>query len=187
MYEGTNPLAVLHYGDAATIWRVNLGMRRRDVAKPDGFILDLERGLWESQERLAEAQSQNGDVEEMSHNVARVIPYVEDRRNCLLFTPFPAREPAFMASLQAALKNAIQVCFQLEDSELACEPLPCSDLRTQILIYESAEGGAGVLRRLVTVLCPPHLCCAPRGGSNADRAPPPAAAGLHRRHRARGH
>jgi len=149
LYEGTTPLAVLHYGDAATIWRVNLGMRRRDITKPDGFILDLERGLWESQERLAEAQETNGDSEDMSGNVARVIPYVEDRRNCLLFTPFPTREPAFMASLQAALKNAIQVCFQLEDSELACEPLPSGELRTQILIYESAEGGAGVLRRLV--------------------------------------
>jgi very-short-patch-repair endonuclease len=55
-----------------------------------------------------------------------------------------------MASLQSALKNAIQVCFQLEDSELACESLPSNKLRTQILIYESAEGGAGVLRRLVT-------------------------------------
>jgi ATP-dependent helicase YprA (DUF1998 family)/very-short-patch-repair endonuclease len=148
LYEGTTPLAVLNYGDAATIWRVNLGMRRRDITKPDGFILDLERGLWETQEKLE--ASENGDAEELSNNIARVIPYVEDRRNCLLFTPFPAREPAFMASLQAALKNAIQVCFQLEDSELACESLPSNKLRTQILIYESAEGGAGVLRRLVT-------------------------------------
>ena len=54
-----------------------------------------------------------------------------------------------MATLQAALKNAIQVCFQLEDSELAAEPLPSAEPRNQILIYESAEGGAGVLRRLV--------------------------------------
>ena len=49
---GTTPLAVLHYGDAATIWRVNLGMRRRDLTKPDGFVLDLERGYWASQKDL---------------------------------------------------------------------------------------------------------------------------------------
>lgn len=147
LYEGTTPLAVLHYGDAATIWRVNLGMRRRDVTKPDGFVLDLERGYWASQKDLADQE--NGEAEDMSSNVARVIPYVEDRRNCLLFEPRPSREPAFMATLQAALKNAIQVCFQLEDSELAAEPLPSADTRTHILIYESAEGGAGVLRRLV--------------------------------------
>jgi very-short-patch-repair endonuclease len=54
-----------------------------------------------------------------------------------------------MASLQAALKNAIQVEYQLEDNELAAEPLPGGDERRLILFYESAEGGAGVLRRLV--------------------------------------
>jgi very-short-patch-repair endonuclease len=54
-----------------------------------------------------------------------------------------------MASLQAALKNAIQIHYQLEDNELAAEPLPNEDKRNYILFYEAAEGGAGVLRRLV--------------------------------------
>jgi len=147
LFEGLTPLATLHYGDAATLWRVNLGMRRRDLDKPEGFILDLERGYWANQKDLEEQE--NAEAEQMSHRVARVIPYVEDRRNCLLFEPTPHGDPAFMATLQAALKNAIQVNFQLEDSELAAEPLPSADPRTQILIYESAEGGAGVLRRLV--------------------------------------
>ena len=57
-----------------------------------------------------------------------------------------ATKPAIIASLQAALKNAIQVRYQLEDGELAVEPLPTRDKRRLILIYESAEGGAGVLR-----------------------------------------
>jgi very-short-patch-repair endonuclease len=122
-------------------------MRRRDLTKPDGFVLDLERGYWASQKDLDEQESIEAD--EMSSNVARVIPYVEDRRNCLLFEPVPTRDEKFMATLQAALKNAIQVYFQLEDSELAAEPLPSAEPRNQILIYESAEGGAGVLRRLV--------------------------------------
>ena len=54
-----------------------------------------------------------------------------------------------MASLQAALKNAIQVTYQLEDNELAAEPLPNRDERKLLLLYEAAEGGAGVLRRLL--------------------------------------
>jgi very-short-patch-repair endonuclease len=54
-----------------------------------------------------------------------------------------------MASLEAALKNAIQVVFQLEEGELASEPLPTLAERRQLLFFESAEGGAGVLRRLV--------------------------------------
>ena len=147
LYDGATPIAVLHYGDAATIWRVNLGVRRRDMDKPDGFVLDLERGYWASQKDLEEQD--NAEVEEMSNSVARVIPYVEDRRNCLLFEPLPVGDKRFMATLQAALKNAIQVSFQLEDSELAAEPLPSAEPRNQILMYESAEGGAGVLRRLV--------------------------------------
>lgn len=54
-----------------------------------------------------------------------------------------------MASLEAALKQGLQVYFQLEDDELAAEPLPDRGDRRQLLIYESAEGGAGVLRRLL--------------------------------------
>jgi very-short-patch-repair endonuclease len=79
----------------------------------------------------------------------RVIPYVEDHRNCLLVEPHEPLTVEVMASLQAALKGAIQVEFQLEDVELAAEPLPTGDDRRMILLYESAEGGAGVLRQLL--------------------------------------
>jgi len=85
----------------------------------------------------------------MSTRRERVVPYVEDRRNCLLVT-FAGEKPAnVMASLQAALKNAIQIQYQLEESELAAEPLPTRKERRHLLLYEAAEGGAGVLRRLV--------------------------------------
>ena len=50
---------------------------------------------------------------------------------------------------KAALKNAIQVCYQLEDNELATELLPNRAEPRLLLLYESAEGGAGVLRRLL--------------------------------------
>ena len=39
--------------------------------------------------------------------------------------------------------------FQLEESELSAEPLPTLANRQLILLYESSEGGAGVLRQLV--------------------------------------
>ena len=48
-----------------------------------------------------------------------------------------------------ALERGIEAAFQLEDSELSSESLPDQDGRGRALFIESAEGGAGVLRRLV--------------------------------------
>jgi ATP-dependent helicase YprA (DUF1998 family)/very-short-patch-repair endonuclease len=137
-------LATLVYGHAATLWRMNLGWRRRKEKDQTGYVLDVERGYW------AKSQVVDDDPEDpISARTERVIPYVEDTRNCILVRPTFALGKGEMASLEAALKTAIQVQFQLEDRELATEALPGSDERQQILLYESAEGGAGVLRRLV--------------------------------------
>ena len=138
------PIAKLSYGHAAELWRINLGFRRRANKDQLGFMLDTERGYWSKNEQNPEDE---GDP--MSDSVKRVIPFVSDHRNALLFEPCTNLEPEVMASLQAALKHAIQVEFELEDNELATEPLPSRDLRHLILLYESAEGGAGVLRRLL--------------------------------------
>ena len=134
----------LEYGPAATIWRINVGWRRRKQQDQLGFVLDTERGYWQKND----LDPDDAD-DPMSARIERVIPYVEDRRNILLLEPAEALAPEEMASLAAALKSAIQVEFQLEDNELAAEPLPSDDDRRVILLYEAAEGGAGVLRRLV--------------------------------------
>jgi len=139
--EGLGHLA---YGNAATLWRVNLGWTRRKKGE-SGFLLDTERGYWGQRND----NGQNQPTDEMSPKIQRVIPYVEDRRNCLIFDPLEYLGEEIMASLQAALKNAIQVYYQLEENELAAEPLPSSIARKMILFYESAEGGAGVLRRII--------------------------------------
>jgi very-short-patch-repair endonuclease len=138
-------LADLTYGHAATIWRVNLGWVRRKDQAQFGFVLDIDRGYWAK-------NPQDPEDDEQDPNAARtmrVIPYVEDRRNCLIFQPAAELDLGAMASLEAAFKNAIQVHYQLEDSELAVESLPDRDNRKMILFYESAEGGAGVLRNLL--------------------------------------
>jgi len=135
----------LTYGQAATLWRINLGWRRRKEKNLYGFVLDTERGFWQRNEQVGD----DGPDDPMSPMTARVIPFVEDRRNCLLIEPCQTLSESEMASLQAALKTAIQVQFQLEDNELAAEPLPSAQSRGLILLYESAEGGAGVLRRLL--------------------------------------
>ncbi len=145
-------LAELEYGHAATLWRVNLGWRRRGDDAPLGYLIDEETGVWSKSQAVepqaAGAGPTDGD-EGGSSRKRRVVPYVEDRRNCLLLRVEGAGDPAVIASVQSAIKVAIQSWFQLEDSELAAEPLPSDDDRRLILLYEAAEGGAGVLRRVV--------------------------------------
>jgi ATP-dependent helicase YprA (DUF1998 family) len=139
-------LARLDYGPAADVWRINLGWRRRQRQDQLGFVLDVDRGTWARGENAEEVEE---DADLTGARTARVVPFVEDRRNCLLFELAEDAGAKVLASLQAALKTAIQVVFQLEDSELAAEPLPGRDERRLLLFYEAAEGGAGVLRRLL--------------------------------------
>ncbi len=136
----------LTYGGAATLWRINVGWTRRKNPNQLGFVLDTERGYWNRKEQAA--IEDQGDP--MSRAQECVVPYVEDRRNALLFEPSSSLSTDVMASLAAALKHGIQVVYDLEDSELAVEALPSRQFRHQLLFYEAAEGGAGVLRLLAS-------------------------------------
>ncbi|SEJ79303.1 Helicase conserved C-terminal domain-containing protein [Deinococcus reticulitermitis] len=142
----TGPLLHLTYGDGATLWRINYGWRNRENPHELGFLFDPETSQWLSAvgyERKVKAAGGRGVP------VQRVIPYVEDTRNVLLVEPRVSLDAAGMATLMSALKNAIQLTYQLEDSELAAELLPDSAAPRQILLYEASEGGAGVLGDLV--------------------------------------
>jgi hypothetical protein len=145
--DGQTTLAKLSYGDAATIWRINLGWSRRQNKNEKGFWLDLERRQWTRSSIDPDDDQEEGKPPRL---VQRVIPYVQDRRNSLLFEPAGGLSLAQMASLEYALKRAIQIHYQLEDAELASESLPDASTRRMTLFYEAAEGGAGVLRHLVS-------------------------------------
>jgi very-short-patch-repair endonuclease len=139
------PLGTMTYGDAARIWRINLGWLRRQDQRQRGFVLDVERGYWESNK----AADYNDPEDPMSKRLERVVPFVEDRRNALIIRFEEQLDLSAMASVQSALKQAIQQIYQLEPSELAAEPLPSRHDRRAMFLYEASEGGAGVLRQLV--------------------------------------
>lgn len=136
-----NLVAKLTFGRSAELWRINFGWFRQQANNRLGFYINEQTGEWVGDPDRNEERADGPQV-------SRVIPFVTDTRNALLFAPPADMTIECFASLQSALKNAIQVEFQLEDQELAAEPLPSRDIRRQILFYESSEGGAGVLQRL---------------------------------------
>ncbi|NDF40313.1 MAG: DUF1998 domain-containing protein, partial [Proteobacteria bacterium] len=158
--SGQTTLASAIYGPATTLWRINLKwVQSKDEL---GFALDLTSGKWLP--GMGAGGESDADPGEDSlrlparAQVRRVVPYVEDRRNALVLTLDDVLErldlhghdrESAMASVQSALERAIETVYQLEDSDLAAEPVPDRDDRRKILLYEAAEGGAGVLSRLV--------------------------------------
>jgi hypothetical protein len=138
--RGDECLAVLTYGDSAMIWRINMGYK----SQRPGFVLDTERGYWGKHD-----SEDTDDDSPMGKSRMVVRPFVSDTKNCLLFEPHFSVNDSILASLQAALKSAIQRVFELEDNELSAESLPSRDERKSILFYEATEGGAGVLKRVI--------------------------------------
>ncbi len=146
--ENGEPLLELHYGPAATLWRINLGWRRREEKSVYGFSIDTHTGEW-TKDSQAPTDAEDDAVRE-GKTVERITPFVEDTRNILVLRPEIDLTKTAMVSLQYALKRGIEQEFQLEEAELAAEPLPDRDDRRTILFYEAAEGGAGVLTRLAS-------------------------------------
>ena len=145
------PILELTHGDAAEMRVANVGRRRRKHPGDRGYWLDLREGNWLSDKKAADNTVDTEGLDAAEDVVAKekVIPYVEDRRNLIvlrLATPAPE---SVTVTLRAALERAAEATFQLEDSELDSISLPDLDGRGRMLLTESAEGGAGVLSRLV--------------------------------------
>ena len=146
--EAEQPLLHIQYAPAATVWRINLGWRRRKEESIYGFNIDTTSGMWSKDEQAP--QDQNDEATKSDRYVERITPYVEDRRNVLIIRPNGHMDEKLIVSLQYAIKRGIEEEFQIEESELMAEPLPNRNERKTILFYEAAEGGAGVLTRLLS-------------------------------------
>jgi hypothetical protein len=146
-------LADMTYAPTATIWRINLGWRRRRDKTKYGFSMDMTKGRWSRSEVLEQADMpETVDITlgaSAKEATARVVPYVEDTRNVLSLRPDGALDASHLLTLGYALKRGIETVYQLESNELALETLPADGDLTTLLFYEAAEGGAGVLTRLV--------------------------------------
>lgn len=147
--EGGETLLELQFGGSTTIRRINLGWKRRQNPQIVGFPINVTTGRWGNPDLATEEQDDEADEapKELTHQ--RIVPYVEDTKNALVVKLRLPLETAARISFQYALKRAIETIYQLESNELACEPLPDRENCQALLFYEAAEGGAGVLSRLV--------------------------------------
>lgn len=146
---GDEPVAEVHYGDTAEIRIANLGLRRRKVKEDLGYWLDGASGHWLSEKKALELDDEVEAAEDSTvWSAQRVVPYVQDVRNILVWRLADPVSEETAVTLQHALERGMEAEFQLEDSELTSEALPDPHVRGRVLFTESAEGGAGVLKRL---------------------------------------
>ena len=144
--SGGTPLLELSYAPATQISRINLGWRRRENKNDMGFPIHPISGRWGGEKEM---RGEAADDDGPEVGFVKITPYVQDRKNALLLRFLTDWKPQQLVSVKNALKRGIEVAFQLDGSEIAAELMPNDDSATALLLYESAEGGAGALSRLV--------------------------------------
>lgn len=146
--DAAGTILQLSYGHGAKITRINKGLRRRANDTPLGFTIDPSSGYWQRTEE--EEGPSNEPQDPTITRPQRVVPYVQDQKNALLVRlSVEGASPETLPTLQYALLRGIELHYQLEQSEMLAEPLPKRSDRKAFMLYEAAEGGAGVLGRLV--------------------------------------
>ena len=137
------PIASVVYAQGATISRLNKGLRRRKEKSIFGFVIDPSTGRWTG------SKNEGEDEDPSKPGQQRVVPIVQDNKNgMLLRLSEPGMSETTLATLQHALARGLEIVFQLEEGEVSTEPVPSRERRRAVLLYESTEGGAGVLGRL---------------------------------------
>src|SRR5439155_7384243 len=133
--DPNQPLFRAVFAPQANLFKVNHGWKGRN---DDGFLVNLATGEVNP--------STDGGTED--HAIVRL--YVDDVENLLLLHPPPQlrQDQSALASLQFAMQRGMEQYFQVEESELASDRIGSGDKRS-LLLWEAAEGGVGVLRRVV--------------------------------------
>lgn len=135
-------LIKLHFIPTASLYYVN--HRWIKSREDDGFIIDMESGIWKSREQFKKNQKQ----EEKQKNFKAVKLYTNITTDALYIQPLEALalSDSGVMTLQYALKQAIENYFHAESNEIGSTLMGVTE-KPNILIYEASEGSLGVLSR----------------------------------------
>ena len=151
--QNNNIIATLRYIPNATIYKVNKGWKTRKNKADYGFFINPSTGVWKKKANDISYNDENEETEERAEDYRqKIVPYAEDRKNCLILQLNCTNmdDESIVPTLQSAFSRGISKVFQIENSELSVELLTNTANAKSILFYESSEGGAGVLSRIVS-------------------------------------
>ncbi|MCX2728165.1 DEAD/DEAH box helicase [Thermomicrobium sp. 4228-Ro] len=140
------PLLALRYAPAATLLTLNRGWRASQ--SPD-FLVDLATGEVVSNEEQRSRARRSRTTQ--ARELARLALAVQETRNLLLvqlLDPEVRDDPVRRTTLSVALHRGLGKVFQLEETEISVTEVGSGE-HLALLFLEEAEGGLGVLRRLV--------------------------------------
>jgi hypothetical protein len=134
----------IEYGPSAHLWRINRRWRR---SREDGYTFDLNTGIWNKKRNDFDDTALDAGNENIKTGVQL---YVRDTRNILLIRAAEGIELSeeVLANLQHAIHLGLSAVFQIDYKEIASDRIGEGRMRN-ILLWEAAEGGVGVLKRLV--------------------------------------
>ncbi|MFS8801283.1 DUF1998 domain-containing protein, partial [Synechococcus sp. R60.2] len=142
--SGQTPLLQLRYAPAATLLRINHGWRGSGGR---GFLVNFENGEVPSRAQLERNRAGSSNPVPLQ-SIRLAVRSTQNLLLVRLVQPGVENPQALETTLRYALKRGIEETFELEETELAAECIGQGSHQA-MLFYETAEGGAGVLRRLV--------------------------------------
>jgi hypothetical protein len=135
------PLLNIRYGPSTTLLQFNRKWRRAKEADEGGYRIGLTSGFWKT---AKEEEKQN-----TKDPIKKVHVYTTDTADVLYIEPVKAlgADENMVITLNYAIKRAIELIFQIEESELGAWIMGKGE-SPNILLYEASEGSLGVLSEL---------------------------------------